>query len=58
MKSTIACNNWDSFNPQKLYDGNGKCIGTLQPRATRDQLGCGIQSWSLPKTETRLRSEP
>lgn len=50
----ITCANWDSFDPQPLYVG-GKRYGTLMPRATQEQLGYGIQGWSKPVTETRIK---
>ena len=48
----VACPNWDSFHPQPMYV-DGRCIGTLEPRARLEALGYGIQSHSRPDTETR-----
>jgi hypothetical protein len=53
MNRTIACKNWDSFQPRKLFDQSGRCIGVLQPRATQDALCGGVQKWSRPEKETR-----
>lgn len=52
-ETKLECRNWDSFDPQNVYDAAGKCIGVLQPRATAEQLGYGIQGWSRPEHDTR-----
>lgn len=54
--SKLKCKNWDSFEPELVYDGD-RCIGTLMPRATQGQLAVspGVQAWSTPLTETRVR---
>ncbi len=53
-KSTIHCDNWDSFKPRHLTDKRtGATLGVLMPRATRAQLGYGIAAHSKPETETR-----
>ena len=34
---TIKCENWDSTEPQKLYDGD-RCIGSLMPGSNAAQI--------------------
>lgn len=53
----VECKDWDSFDDQKMYV-DGVCIGTLQPRMTQEQLDAtpGIQGWSRPTHETRVRA--
>ena len=55
---TTYCPNWDSFDPQPVYDRvTSQCIGMLQPRMTQAQIAAtpGIQGWSAPTHETRTR---
>lgn len=49
----IECRNWDSWTRETLRDENGRNIGSLEPRATLDALGYGIQSWSRPDGDER-----
>ena len=50
---SVLCADWDSFEAQPMHDSSGRCIGTLAPRATLEQLGAGIQGWSRPDHDTR-----
>jgi hypothetical protein len=53
-KAKARCHNWDSYDAQPVYH-NGKCIGSLVPRMTQEQIAAspGIQGWSAPKFDTR-----
>ena len=54
-RERLLCPDWDSFDPQPIFDTKGRQVGIKMPRATQEELGYGIQSWSRPAVETRVR---
>lgn len=51
----MRCNNWDSRQPELVFDDDGHYFGILMPRASAAVLAAspGIQNWSKPADDER-----